>query len=351
MKLRNYTLSILFIFILKISFSQKTVEPSLIKWYTIEEADSLSNIYPKPIMIDVYTDWCGWCKHMMKTTFAHKGISNYININFYPVRFNAEGFDTIKYQGKTYTNLGNGRKPKHDFAKYILNNRFSFPTIVYIDKKRKINPVPGYMKVHEIEPLLVYFVEEIHNALPYKSWKNMYQQNYPEVYEDELKKDTTTKKLDKSGIVKWFSVEEASSLCMKNDKPMLVYLYTDWCQSCKIEEGIVFKDSIIANLVNKNYYPVKFNAASQDTVFLFGQKIIPSGKGNPHKLTSSLLQESFKFPAFVFINSKKHKVNEVHGFISPYQSERIFSYIKEEKYRTQKFEDYVKSFIGKIPKD
>lgn len=103
--------------------------------------------------------------------------------------------------------------------------------------------------------------------------------------------------------------------------------------------------------MNNSFYPVRFNAASQDTVYLFGQKLVPSGIRNPHKLTYSLLQKSFKFPAFVFINSKKHKINEVHGFVSSYQAVRILSYIKEGKNKTQKFEDFVKEFNNKIKKD
>ena len=37
---------------------------SVIKWYTIEEAEKLFNKSPRPIFIDTYTDWCGWCKKM-----------------------------------------------------------------------------------------------------------------------------------------------------------------------------------------------------------------------------------------------------------------------------------------------
>jgi len=343
-KLKKYTIIILFLFFIKTSFSQTIVEPSSIKWYTVEEADSLFKVFPKPILIDVYTDWCSWCKYMMKTTFAHEGIASYINNNFYPVRFDAEGFDTIQYQGKTYTNPNVGRKPKHDFAKFILNGRFSFPTIVYVDKQRKMYQIPGYMKVKEIEPLLVYFTEDINLTMNYGDWKYLYQHNYPENFKEELAKDTTSQKPDTSGIVKWYSVKEASNLCMNNNKPMLIYLQTDWCQSCKIEEGMIFKDTVIAKLINDNFYPVNFNAASQEIVSLFGQELTGNGKGNPHKLAQAILQQSFKFPAFVFVNSKKQKINEVHGFLSAYQLERILSYIKEGKYKTQKFEDFVKEY-------
>ena len=48
---------IFFVLVSLISFSQQKI-----KWYTIEEAEKLNKKDPRPIFIDTYTDWCGWCK-------------------------------------------------------------------------------------------------------------------------------------------------------------------------------------------------------------------------------------------------------------------------------------------------
>ncbi len=328
--------------------SQIIVEPSPIKWYSIEQADSLFDKHPKPMLIDVYTDWCGWCKYMMKTTFASKGIAGYINQNFYPVRFNAETFDTIEYQGKTYTNPGVGTKPKHDFAKFLLNGRFSFPTIVYLDRKRNLYQIPGYMEVKDIEPLLVYFAEDINVNAKYDDWKLLYQTNYSKNYKEELAKIDTANIPDTSGIVHNLSVKTASELTLKNKKPLLIYFYTDWCQSCKIEKGTVFKNKEISKLLNEKYNFVIFNAASQKTDTLFGEVFKSTGQGRPHQLAYALLKQSFKFPAFVFVSSEKQKLNEMHGFLLPYQLEEVLSYFADGTYKTLKFDDYIKTFRSKI---
>ncbi|MFT6716831.1 MAG: thiol:disulfide interchange protein, partial [Saprospiraceae bacterium] len=62
---------------------------SAIKWLTMEQAYKASRTLDKPIFIDVYTSWCGWCKRMDQTTFRDPVVANYINTNFYPVKFNA----------------------------------------------------------------------------------------------------------------------------------------------------------------------------------------------------------------------------------------------------------------------
>ncbi len=348
MNKRNYIILFFSLFFLQAK-AQKTVDPSPIKWLTVEQADSLFEKKPKPMLIDVYTDWCGWCKYMMKTTFANKGIASYINQNFYPVRFNAETFDTIVYRGKTYTNPGKGGgKPKHDFAKYLLNGRFSFPTIVYIDRKRNLYQIPGYTEIKDIEPLLVYFAEDLNINTKYDDWKLLYQMNYSKNYEDELKEVDTTNLPDTSGIVQYFSVKKASELTLKNKKPLVIYFYTDWCQSCKVESGTVFKNKFISDLINEKYNFVKFNAASQSIDTLFGDVLKGTGQGRPHQLTYALLKQSFKFPAFVFISPEKVKLTEMHGFLLPYQLEEILSYFSEDKYKSQSFQEFIKTFKGKI---
>ena len=57
----------------------------------------------KPMLVDVYTDWCGFCKRMDRETYARTDVSAYLNSHFVMVRLDAEGRERASYQGRALT--------------------------------------------------------------------------------------------------------------------------------------------------------------------------------------------------------------------------------------------------------
>lgn len=107
-----------------------------IKWLKFEEAIAANEQNPKMILVDVYTDWCGWCKKMDKETFTDSNVIAYINQNFYAVKINAEDTQrTFEFMGKSYTE-----------AQMAASMRVrSYPNFVVIEPKlQNIAQLPGY---------------------------------------------------------------------------------------------------------------------------------------------------------------------------------------------------------------
>jgi len=164
-------IKILFLLLIPtLSFSQSKVQ-----WMTIEQAIAQSNIQKKKIFIDVYTDWCGWCKRMEKTTFQTDEVAKILNEDYYPVKFNAEQKEPISFNGKVYKYIKSGRKGYHEFAGYLLDNHFSYPTVVFLDENLStIQAIPGYRKKKEFALMASYFGKDYHKKM---SWETYNKKN------------------------------------------------------------------------------------------------------------------------------------------------------------------------------
>ncbi|MEL6592072.1 MAG: DUF255 domain-containing protein, partial [Bacteroidota bacterium] len=70
-----------------------------VNWVSIEEAAEKASQDGKKILIDMYTDWCGWCKRMDATTYADPAVVKYINDNYHAVKFDAESKEAVTING------------------------------------------------------------------------------------------------------------------------------------------------------------------------------------------------------------------------------------------------------------
>ncbi len=143
-------------------FSQDSDEK--IKWRSFEDAIALNKENSRKIFIDVYTDWCGWCKRMDKSTFADPEIARYMNEKFYAVKLNAETKDTINYRGTAYVNPQPSRKrSSHQLAIALLRGKMSYPSYVVLDENNKpFTALSGYMAVDRFAPIILFLGENVH---------------------------------------------------------------------------------------------------------------------------------------------------------------------------------------------
>ena len=147
-----------------------------IQWLTWEEAQAKNQKEPRKFIVDVYTQWCGWCKKMDKATFGQAEISSYINSNYYPVKFDAETKEDISFKGKVYKYVRQGTTGYHQLAAEIMFGKLSYPTIVFLDEQLNvIQPIPGYQDPGSLDKIMKYFAENYYKTTPWKKYEQMCQ--------------------------------------------------------------------------------------------------------------------------------------------------------------------------------
>ncbi len=161
----------------------ETTISETVNWVTIEQAIEAQKKNPKPIMMDVYTSWCGPCKMLDKNTFQDPRVAKYLNENFYSVKFNAEGPDSLVYQGKSYKNPdyvpnNPGRNGVHEFTMALGVN--SYPTVFFMDKTgQPLMPLVGYRTPAQIELYLHLFAKEKYLEIQTQEQFAEYEKNFP----------------------------------------------------------------------------------------------------------------------------------------------------------------------------
>ncbi len=133
-----------------------------IKWMTFEEALAQNKKKPKKIFVDLYTDWCGWCKKMDAETFTDPEVVKYINKKYYAVKFNAEQKEPVTFKEQVFVNPNPEKsKSTHKLALALLKNEKLYPSYVILDNASDwIHKLKGYQTPDELIPVLTYYGDD-----------------------------------------------------------------------------------------------------------------------------------------------------------------------------------------------
>lgn len=162
-----------FVLILLLTLPLVPVTAQEVAWMSWEEAVEKANsdARPKKMFIDVYTDWCGWCKKMDRDTFQDPEVAAYMSENYYMVKLDAEQKEPIAFAGKTYNFVPSGRRGYHQLAAALLRGQMSYPTVVFLDENLKmLSPVPGYKKPDEFLKIARYFGDDIYQDTTWEAY-------------------------------------------------------------------------------------------------------------------------------------------------------------------------------------
>lgn len=123
------------------------VKASGIEWLNFENAHSKTIKEKKLMMVDVYTDWCKWCKVMDEQTFSHPDIVKFAQKNMVMAKMNAESDAKVRFRDKEYT--------QRQLAAGLGVS--GYPTVVFFDDKGEmITSISGFITADKFLPILEY---------------------------------------------------------------------------------------------------------------------------------------------------------------------------------------------------
>ncbi len=147
-----------------------------VQWMTFEEAMAAMETEPRKVFIDLYTDWCGWCKRMDANTFSNPVVAAELNTKWYPVKFDAEQKEPVVYKGKEYTFVPSGRRGYNQLAAELAAGRLSYPTTVYLDENGDpIQAIPGYKDAYSLDKILKFFGKDHYRNKTWVEFQKTYE--------------------------------------------------------------------------------------------------------------------------------------------------------------------------------
>lgn len=150
--IRVLTVSVLFLLMSagSISFAQLSFEDALAK----------AKSENKKLIVDIYTDWCGWCVKMDKDVYGNAEIKKIVEEKFIFVKLDAESKNKHTYSGKQYT--------EEELAAGF--EATGYPTTVFLEPdgkliefnydKSRMKNIPGYFKAGEFKKILEFIRDE-----------------------------------------------------------------------------------------------------------------------------------------------------------------------------------------------
>ncbi len=120
-----------------------------IEWLDFNKAYEKAKKEKKFLLVDFYSNGCGYCKKMDETTYKDNSVLKILNKDFVTAKIVTEDIDyRVKYKGVKYYDL-------QEFLYAIRIN--SLPTTGFIDKKGEfITVIPGYIPPKMMKNILEY---------------------------------------------------------------------------------------------------------------------------------------------------------------------------------------------------
>jgi len=141
--------------------SQEKSKSSAIQWLEFDKAVATAKKEGKLMVVDFYTDWCGWCKKMDQDTYTHPEVVKYARAKLVMSKVNAESQQLTRYKDM-------------DLSYQQLAQSFEvrgYPATIFISENGEwLTSVPGYLKPDQFLPILEFLSEGHYKTMKFEDF-------------------------------------------------------------------------------------------------------------------------------------------------------------------------------------
>jgi thioredoxin-related protein len=134
-----------------------------VKWVAFDEGMAKAQIENKKVLVDVYTDWCTWCKKMDAEVYKDPKVAEILKEKFITIKLNAEANASLKYANNSYTNA--------EFTKSLGIDGYP-ATVFFSSDSKPITLLPGYVEPQRFASILRYIGEDHYKSVPFEDYLN-----------------------------------------------------------------------------------------------------------------------------------------------------------------------------------
>jgi thioredoxin-related protein len=151
-----------------------------VEWFKFDEAVKQANTDGKHIMVDVYTDWCGWCKKLDAETYSNPEVRKVLDASYVSSKVKGDSGGPLKVKGQP---LVEGERTFLQFVatedvmtteKELTRSSFQitgYPTIVFLGADgRMITKIPGFQNAEQFKNLLNFIKDDLYQVMSYQDY-------------------------------------------------------------------------------------------------------------------------------------------------------------------------------------
>lgn len=124
--------------------------------------------------------------------------------------------------------------------------------------------------------------------------------------------------------INWISFEELDDSLAVKPKKVFISFYADWCAYCKKMDKVAYQDLQVVDILNAEYYAVKMDAETKDTIVFEGKKFYNEELGKKRRpthqiplLLASRKNRSFSLPAVIVLDENFRVTHRYFEYLSP----------------------------------